>query len=243
MLVESGHAADRPALRSLATGGPNPLGRLHALWTLSGPEQLDEATVATALRDQDDRVGSAAVRLTEPFLRKEKNCGAILSRLEPLVTDPSAELRIQLALLFGEARDPRAERMMTTLVRDAGADLLMAYAVGTGLAHRELEFLEKLVADSPEGTLASGTAAWSANSPPAWRYERQASRVERFLRLAGTASGAWKTNLLTGFAQAAPFVARRPIILTEASAILAELKNSADTSVAAAAAKTDALLT
>lgn len=243
LLVESGNATAVPGLRSLAVGGQNPLGRLHALWTLAGLDRLDEGTVSSALRDRDDRVRTAAARLTEPSLRNPTSRDPMLRRLEPLAADASREVRIQLALSLGEARDPRADRMMANLANGAREDALIAYAVGSGLAHRELELLETLAVDSAWSSPSPGGAELIRELANCVAYERQAERVERFLRLTGSANVAWRTNLLAGFTESAAFISRRPIILARAPAVLAELLQSSDKRVAAAAAKADTLLT
>jgi hypothetical protein len=64
LLVERNDATIVPALQELAAHGPNPLGRLHALWTLDGMGRLDDAAVTAALNDSDARVRAAAVRVT-----------------------------------------------------------------------------------------------------------------------------------------------------------------------------------
>jgi putative membrane-bound dehydrogenase-like protein len=243
LLVESGNTHIAPELRSLAVAGKNPLGRLHALWTLAGMEQLDEKTVLAAVRDRDVRVRNAAVRLTEPWLRSQNSRESMLRQLEPLMSDPSHEVRIQLALSLGEARDSRAERMMTNLIREAGEDPLMAYAIGTGLAHRELELLESLAADPAWSTLSPGGAALVRELASCVAHERQAARVEHFLRLAGSTNVSWGANLLAGFAEAGTYVSRRPIILNAAPKILTTLRNSPHQDLAAAAVKAENLVT
>ena len=243
LLVEGGNTSVAPALRTLATGGQNPLGRLHALWTLDGIDHLDERTLLAALRDRDERVRHAAVRLTESRLRTPATREAMLRELEPLATDPSREIRIQLALSLGEARDPRAERMMSNLVREGSEDLLLAYAVGSGLAHRELELLEALATDPSWTDLSPNGAALVRELGSCVAYERQAARVERFFQLAASAKGNWGAHLLTGFVQASAAVARRPIILAAAPAVLGNLKKSSDRAVASAAAKAENLVT
>jgi putative membrane-bound dehydrogenase-like protein len=243
LLVESGSPAVAPALRSLATASGNPLARLHALWTLDGLGQLDEKTLVAGLRDSDDRVRTAAVRLTESRLRDQATRDAMLGHLERLAVNPSHEVRIQLALSLGEARDPRAELIMTNLIREGDEDALLAYAVGSGLAHRELEVLEGLAADSGWRALSPGRAALVRELAGCVAYEREAARVERFLRFAGSTNPAWTTHLLAGFAQMATYVSRRPIILETAPAILRELQHSADKGIANAALKAETLLT
>ena len=53
-------------LKSVARNSANPLGRLHALWTLDGLGILDETLLSEKLSDADGRVQAAAIRLLEP---------------------------------------------------------------------------------------------------------------------------------------------------------------------------------
>ncbi|MEY4939955.1 MAG: hypothetical protein RIQ93_1690, partial [Verrucomicrobiota bacterium] len=244
LLVETGNGAVAPQLRTLATAGQNPLGRLHALWTLDGLDHLDETTLLAALRDRDERVRNAAVRLTESRLRTPATRAAMLRELERLATDASREVRIQVALSLGEARDPAAERLMTDLARaSAGDDPLLAYAIGTGLANRELEVLESLASDTSWNMLTPAGATLVRELASCVAHQRQAPRVERFFQLAASAKGNWGATLLSGFAQAESSISRRPIILTAEPAVLSGLQRSPEKGLASAAAKAANLVT
>ena len=56
LLVERNDSTVAAALRRLAISGANPLGRLHALWTLEGMRQIDSATLKSAIADANGRV-------------------------------------------------------------------------------------------------------------------------------------------------------------------------------------------
>ncbi len=134
MLVERGDAVAVPALREAARNAA-PLGRLHALWTLDGMDALDAGTRLAALKDPDERVRSAAVRLAE-----REPSPATLAALAPLVADVSDAVRLQLALTLGVFREPRAAELLETLLTQNNHPLFRT-AVATGLGGRELEFL------------------------------------------------------------------------------------------------------
>jgi glucose/arabinose dehydrogenase/mono/diheme cytochrome c family protein len=92
-----------PALRQLARGEkglltepPSTLTRLHALWTLEGLDGMNEEVLLAALRDPDVQIRKAAVRMSEPYLKK--NHQPVLVALQKLVNDSSQDVLGQLVL-------------------------------------------------------------------------------------------------------------------------------------------------
>jgi len=88
LLVERRDQAVVPALEELALKGREPLGRLHALWTLEGLEKLDTEMLFELLTDKDRHVRASALRL----LRKEVNRidePTYFQALAPLAKDPT----------------------------------------------------------------------------------------------------------------------------------------------------------
>ncbi|HKS38792.1 MAG TPA: PVC-type heme-binding CxxCH protein, partial [Verrucomicrobiae bacterium] len=73
LLVERQDNRATDSLKKLARSGKEPLGRLHALWTLSGLRALDEAAVERALTDSHPGIRENALLLAESFLPESKN--------------------------------------------------------------------------------------------------------------------------------------------------------------------------
>ncbi|HEV3486324.1 MAG TPA: hypothetical protein VG106_13015, partial [Vicinamibacterales bacterium] len=88
LLVERDSDDAKPLLRDLVKHGSRPLGRLHALWTLQGMHALDWPLLEAALKDADDRVRAAAVRLCE-HLPPATPASPMVERLGALSTDTS----------------------------------------------------------------------------------------------------------------------------------------------------------
>jgi putative membrane-bound dehydrogenase-like protein len=142
LLVERNDAHVVSALRTLATKGESSLGRLHALWTLDGMNQVDVATLDRALADPDVHIAQAAIRLYEPYLARnpEASLRAINARAswgEPLV------LR-QLALSLGAAPEDVADRELVKLAQRAGDRIYMSDAIVSGVAGREARLIDLL---------------------------------------------------------------------------------------------------
>ncbi|HZF00202.1 MAG TPA: PVC-type heme-binding CxxCH protein [Planctomycetota bacterium] len=80
--------------------GPEPLGRLHAAWTLEGQRQLGIDVVLRLLADPSPGVRENAVRLAERWAAD----GPVAEQLARLADDPDEHVRYQVALSIG-ARD------------------------------------------------------------------------------------------------------------------------------------------
>jgi len=186
LLVEKRHAAQTPAvaaaLRDFVRRAENPLGRLHALWTLDGSKALDRATVRAALDDRDVRVVAAAVRLADSFHREPGGAPDLAARVIELAasrTEP--ELRLQLALSLGEIRTVAADEALRALVVAAGDQTYLADAVVSGIAGREAALVAAL-ATNAEAAVRAGPVVRFATS--AVLRHADAAAIDRVLGLA-----------------------------------------------------------
>jgi hypothetical protein len=146
LLVERNERSVVPELRRLAISGSDPRARLHALWTLDGLDEIDLATLGTAISDEHHHVRAAAVRLHERWLhteRHEEAAGRITSRRD----DPSVFVRVQVAFSAGNIRSPRVDRLLASRVQAYPGDAYLADAFLSGLNGRELELLTDLLSD------------------------------------------------------------------------------------------------
>ena len=100
LLVARGDPESIPALEEVAKDDSNPLGRLHALWTLEGLGKLADDLVLQALSSSVAGVRKNAIQLAEPRFRSApRRWTNDLLRLEK---DPEAQVRLQLLLTLGE---------------------------------------------------------------------------------------------------------------------------------------------
>jgi glucose/arabinose dehydrogenase/mono/diheme cytochrome c family protein len=185
LLVEKRDTAVVPALRELATNAKaNPLGRLHALWTLDGVDGLDQPTVIRALNDADPRVQAAAVRLSEKWLAAPGDAGtfaAVKQLVAPGAAVAPAVVR-QIALSLGEVRTPEAMETLRSLAVNAGNLAFVPDAIVSGIGGQETEFAAALANEVTSGkskgaaTLALATAAVLKSNQPA--------KIDRVLALA-----------------------------------------------------------
>lgn len=107
--------AGRDALRELARSGEDPLSRIHALWTLHGRGELDDATVQGALQSRDPWLVVHALRTGEETQAGNATRQAVLGEL---LESASPQVRTQALLTLGAmarqsiwARNLLAERV------------------------------------------------------------------------------------------------------------------------------------
>jgi mono/diheme cytochrome c family protein len=157
LLVERRDASVAPAIKALARDPKaSSLGRIHALWTLEGTKQLDRDTVVAALGATDVHVRATAVRLAEPFLSSKPDSG-ILERVVKLASNPDEHARVvtHAALVLGSASSPLAFEALATIARLHGDKPYLAGAIVSGLAGREVDFVNVLVEDASATRAAS----------------------------------------------------------------------------------------
>ncbi len=162
LLIERQDKTVADALRGLARTRPK-LARLHALWTLEGLGQLDDATLTRALSDREAGIRENALRLAESRLGTAPRLRQAAFRL---VDDPSPRVRFQLALAAGGLGD-EVLPTLARLIRRDGADPWQRNAVLTSARHDRARLLELVLA----------TAAGFARRPEAAEFIRHLGEI------------------------------------------------------------------
>ena len=115
LLVERQDRSAVPQLTRIALEGESPQARLHALYALEGLSVLDSALIEARLRDPNPGVREHAVRLAENFPE-------LVPKLVSMAHDPSAGVRLQLALSLGQFLPPlRREATGELVIRTLAA--------------------------------------------------------------------------------------------------------------------------
>jgi mono/diheme cytochrome c family protein/glucose/arabinose dehydrogenase len=229
LLVERRDPDTVPLLDDVVRTGSEPLGRLHALWTLQGLDALDWPLLLAAVQDADDRVRAAAIRLAE-HVGAPASAEHVTTHLIRLAADPSPRVRLQVALTAGAFRSSGTTTLLIGLLRD-NEHPLFRVAVMTGLQNQELEFLTAWVRDFPDTPAEPHleTARWLTELV---MYGGQPARLtELFDLLAQLPSTAMQHALLGALADAVPRQARTQppqIELVREPALLATLTRSDD---------------
>ena len=241
LLVERGDVSVVPALEKLAAEGTEPMGRLHALWTLDGLRRTTWPVTARALEDADPRVRAAALQVSEGLLDGNDRA-AVLAKWTALArTESSPEVQLQLALSLGEARDHAADLAMAALARRAPESAFLRDALLTGVGGRELE-----LAEAPRRRAGQGQRR-GARGPRRLRARRAQSRTHRAVaqrhRRAAGAKPPRQVALLNGLANTPVVTARRPMKLAAEPAALALLQQSSNKTLQTALKKAAPVLT
>jgi mono/diheme cytochrome c family protein/glucose/arabinose dehydrogenase len=255
LLVERNPASAPALLKQLATGGREPLGRLHALWALNGLGQIEPATALKVLEtEKHPKVLAAAIRVSEPLLKGEAKA-QLLPKLTAFADDKRAEVRLQLAFTLGQVGDPQAEAAMTRVALHSGTNALIRDALISGLMGREDEMIARVAAEADWTTKKPGLDQFIAGLARCVAVRAKGEEAERLLALAaqpGTPS--WQTAaILEGLSAALPASAlskqkKQPaprlkyIRVAEEPSSLAALKKRADRSVKQSLAKLDKML-
>lgn len=205
MLVEKRDAEATPELKKLALEGKNPLGRLHALWTLDGRQQLDETLVEKVLKaEKNPKVLAAAIRLSEQHFASE-DVASLIPLLTKLATSKEGDVQLQLALTLGQLKDPDVEKALALLAGTYAGNPYVRDGIVSSLTLREENFLSELLANP----------AWKENSNDrndmikalarAVFNHGKGARVGPLLEQAATAKQSWQQQaIVDGMLAAAP---------------------------------------
>ncbi len=135
-------------LLTLAERSPNPLARLHSLCVLDGLDALPPAALVRALKDASPGVRENALRLAETRFTPE-----VLAAALPLVADPDAKVRLQLAFSLGASAAPAAGDALGKLLLAHVKDPMLVAAVMTS-ATPHLRALSAAVSGTSNSSLS-----------------------------------------------------------------------------------------
>lgn len=108
LLIDRNDAGVVPLLEQLASEQNNPLGNLHALWTLHGMTALSADVLIAGLQNKEAGVRENAIRMSEELFLVTRNADTdrVVSALLKLKNDPSGKVRYQLLASIGFVNTP-----------------------------------------------------------------------------------------------------------------------------------------
>ncbi len=142
IIVERGGDDAVGALEELVEKGDDPLGKVHALWTLEGLSALTPAVVELAVAGNDPRVAGEAIRAAESLAQTEM-ASAVFDVIRSVAPSDDLHLRRQIAAsagLFGEGALP----LLADIAGSVEKDGLIGDLILSGIAGKELAFLKEL---------------------------------------------------------------------------------------------------
>ncbi|MBV8488417.1 MAG: HEAT repeat domain-containing protein, partial [Planctomycetaceae bacterium] len=194
------HSAIEP-LRALCQKTRRPQTRVSAIWTLALLGGLDPATAKAALADPHPQVRRNLIKVSEGLLSSSPEFAhAVLDRVD----DPSAAVRLQLALSLGNWNDRRAGPVLAQIIRRDPSDPWIRAAVLSSAVPHLPSLLVELIrsgAEPPPQAVIEPllTLAGSLENPP-W--------LDRVLRViatppkAGVSPAAWQFAAMRGLLEA-----------------------------------------
>ena len=206
LLVERGRGDLAPRLQRLFALSPQPLGRLHALWTLEGLGQLDDALVLAALGDAEAGVRENALRLAEPRLAGSP---ALVAKVLGLAKDERPKVRFQLLATLGFVDSAASRAVQEQLLRRDLEDDWVQVAALSASPERASAYLRAALvpASSWLATETSGRAAFLKRAAGAALSRPASVELDGLLaRVAGPADAEadwWRGAVASGLSRGA----------------------------------------
>lgn len=165
----------------------NPLGRVHALWTLEGIDGLQRKALMKALGDEDPRVQRAALRVSEAALASDSK-GRFDEPLAELAATADLRTLRQLIHSLGEARTRAGDALLLQLAHRVEGSGEMRHDLLSGLGRRELAFLEGYLGQRDSSTNTKGRIELLTMLAKAIARENKSQHLDRLFALASEAA-------------------------------------------------------
>ena len=188
-----------PALVAMAKNPNEPRGRLHALWTLQGLEQLTPDHIEQAFQDPVAGVRRNAIKLAELH---RATTPALADALLPLADDPDAQVRFQLLCTLGFVDSPEAAEVRQKLLLADVEDGWVQIAALSAPPSQGLALLEAVLSqfDSDVPAYASLIERLSALVAASQPSATVVNLLERATANTSASEAFWQAPMLSGLA-------------------------------------------
>jgi putative membrane-bound dehydrogenase-like protein len=203
LLIERGNPQAAPLVKQVVLHGDFPLGRLQALWTLEGLDELDAKTIIGALSDSDPKVRAAAIRLSEVVMRTQDR-NAVVPAVLKMAADPVADVQLQLAFTLGEAHSPEADAVLAEIGSRESKNPYICEAILTSLGGKEVEFVGRLLASGQWSEKINGREKLISGLAKCVLLERKTNHIDHLMALAATAASWQRMALMDGMLASTP---------------------------------------
>lgn len=200
LLIDRQATAAVPALVQQARNKASALGRLHALWTLQGLEQLPASLIQQALRDPEAGVRRNAIKLAERHL---KTSPELITALLAMGQDADAKVRYQLLCTLGFVDSPQATQVRQQLLFRDIADEWVQVAALSAPATPKATLLAAVLGRYQAGEPAYASLVQRISAMIGASAEEQALQelLEKALAPQPGPQDAWQAAVLEGLAQ------------------------------------------
>jgi mono/diheme cytochrome c family protein/glucose/arabinose dehydrogenase len=133
------------ALRNVVLNDIGGLAGFHALWALEGMGKLDTAVLMHALKTEDYRLQTTALRLLESFMKDDRSLAVnVGKKLLKSVEYTSPDMILQMALSAGVLERSTAENLLSMIITTYDTSALIRDAAMSSLAGSEFSFLKRV---------------------------------------------------------------------------------------------------
>lgn len=199
LLIDRNNKKSVPGLESMVQNPDAPLGRLHALWTLEGLNQLRPDLIRLALKDPVAGIRENAIRLAEQQLNAYPGLADALAALQD---DPDPKVRFQLLCTMGSINTAQAAEVREALLfRDLDDPWMQIAALST--PSDKMNMLESVLTRyKPEipayGSLIERLSEMIGASGQTVRIQ---SLIRKAVQPAEKNKEGWQASILKGLAQ------------------------------------------
>jgi putative membrane-bound dehydrogenase-like protein len=198
LLIDGNDQTVITPLEQMVLNEKNPLGKLHALYTLEGLNALKPELLTKTLADHSAGVRENAVKLSEPFL-KDKN---LQNALVGLQNDAHPKVRFQLLCTLGFLETPEAAKARENLLFKNIEDPWMQIAALSAIPSAKNNLLDEALNRFEKGNPAYGSlieklSTMTGNGGTAPEIK---SAIGRALKPGTEKNDGWQAAVLQGLA-------------------------------------------
>lgn len=146
LLIDRQDRSIVPALNALVADPQQPLGQIHALWTLEGLHAVNITAIEAALKSDNPRVVEMAIRLSE-LLAEPADVSRLLPRFGELATRNQIVVLRQLAASLGRLPGDEPLKLLANILKQNIQHKFFREVAIHGLEGREARFEQLLGKD------------------------------------------------------------------------------------------------
>ena len=140
-----------PSIETLAADDANPIGQIHALWTLEGLSKLtSEIITGVGMKSENPQVLMHILRLANLLDEKEFDLWPVV---EHSLQIDDENLRLQLSHTLGKINSRPAEKAWVQLADQYRNDTIFSEALLSGISGRDKSFMSKYFSSGRKDTI------------------------------------------------------------------------------------------
>lgn len=198
LLIDDDDRTAIASLQKMVTNEKNPLGRLHALYTLEGMNALKPELLVSALKDNTPGIRENAIKLSESFLKDN----GIQNALIGLQNETNAKVRFQLLCTLGFMETPEAVKARENLLFKNMEDPWMQIAALSAMPSTKNNLLGAVLNryQKDNGAYSSLVERLSTMTGNGGTSAEIKTAIARALEPASVANSGWQAAVLQGLA-------------------------------------------